>query len=149
MSYSTMDRIGWQWSALYPNNKFEIFNIYSELLDLYVKVLLDSAKHYSKGNGLCFGLLPLMCKVSKCQLGSLMSQSFAERMNLRGKLIVTENIVCLKHNTLEKLVVLKMNKTFIKHCRQKKALQIIKMCEQNRVWYNYNICDVLKISSMV
>ena len=74
-----------------------------------------------------------MCKVSKCQLGSLMSQSFAERMNSRGKLIVTENRVCLKHNTLEKLAGLKMNKTFIKHCRQKKALQIIKMGEQNGV----------------
>ena len=61
----------------------------------------------------------------------ILTQSFAERMNSRGKLIVTENRTCLKHSTLEKLVVLKMNKMSIKHCRQKKALQIIKMGEQN------------------
>ena len=60
-----------------------------------------------------------------------MPQSFEERMNSRGKLVVTENRAYLKHNTLEKLVVLKMNKIFIKHCRQKKALQIIKMGEHN------------------
>ena len=119
------------WSILYPNNKFETFNLYTELMDLNMKVLLDFATKYSESNDLCFGLLPLMCKVSKCQLGALMSQSFAERMNSRGKLIVTENRTCLKHSTLEKLVVLKMNKMFIKHCRQKKALQIIKMGEQN------------------
>ena len=98
-----------------------------------MKVLLDSAKKYSESNDLCFGLLPLMCKVSKFQLGSLMSQSFAERMNSRGKLIVTENRACLKYNSLKKIVVLKMNKIFIKHCRQKKELQIIKMGEQNGV----------------
>ena len=119
------------WSILYPNNKFETFNLYTELMDLDMKVLLDFATKYSESNDLCFGLLPLMCKVSKCQLGALMSQSFAERMNSRGKLIVTENRTCLKHSTLEKLVVLKMNKMFIKHCCQKKALQRIKMGEQN------------------
>ena len=120
-------------STLYPNDKFETFDIYAEVMDLDIKVLLDSAKKYSESNDLCFGFLPLMCKVSKCQLGSLMSQSFAEIMNSRGKLIVTENRVCLKHNTLEMLVVLKMNKTFIKHCCQKKALQIIKMGKHNGV----------------
>lgn len=121
------------WSTLYPNNKFESFNIYTELMDLDMKVLLDFASNYSESNDLCFGLLPLMCKASKCQLGALISQSFAERMNSRGNLIVTENRTRLKHTTLEKLVVLKMNTPFIKHCRQKKALQIIKLGEQKGV----------------
>ena len=75
------------WGALYPNNKFETFDIYTELMDLDMK---DSAKKYSEGNDLCFGLLPLMCKVSKCQLVSLMSQLFAKTMNSRSKLIVIE-----------------------------------------------------------
>ena len=82
-----------------------------------MKVLLDFASKYSEINDLFFGLLPLLCKASKCQLGALMSQSFAERMNSRGNLIVTENRTRLKHNTLKKLVILEMNTVIVKHCR--------------------------------
>ena len=48
--------------TFYPNNKFETFNIYIELMDLDVKVLLDSVKN-GESNELCFGLLSLMCKL--------------------------------------------------------------------------------------
>ena len=33
------------WGVLYPNNKFETFDIYTELTDLDMKVLLNSAKN--------------------------------------------------------------------------------------------------------
>lgn len=57
-----------------------------------------------------------MAKCSCFQLGSLASQSYAERMNSAGKNIVNDNRAKLDHDTIDKLVVLCMNKKFMDFC---------------------------------
>ena len=75
-----------------------------------------------------------MCKVSKYQLGALISQSFVERVNLKVNLIVTKNIKCLKYTTLEKLVVLKMKQLFMEKCCLKRPANIIHLAEQQAMY---------------
>ena len=50
---------------------------------------------------------------SKCQLGALNSQSFAERINSVANLIVTVTRGDLDPVLVNKLVMLRMNKTFM------------------------------------
>jgi hypothetical protein len=74
-----------------------------------------------------FGYLPLMCKNSKCQLGALSAQSFAERMNSVGNQIVTKDRTLLKDDQLEKLVVLRMNHDFLVATAKEKSKSIWNM----------------------
>ena len=69
----------------------------------------------NKENDNQFECLPLvMCKDCPCQIGALTSQSFVERLNSRGNLIVTtKNRTRLDSDFLEKLIVLNMNKSFM------------------------------------
>ena len=59
-----------------------------------------------------------MASVSKFQLGALLSQSFAERMNSAGKNIFRDNRGKLDHEMIDKLVVLRMNRNFMEFCRK-------------------------------
>jgi len=62
----------------------------NDLKDLDMKVLLNAALKLNESDK-CFGYLLTMCNASKFQLGALVSQSFAERMNSAGNNIVTGN----------------------------------------------------------
>jgi hypothetical protein len=62
-----------------------------------------------------------MCKNSRCQLGALSSQSFAERMNSAANLHVTKHRTQLGHDLIDKLVVLRMNKSFMIMTRKRQA----------------------------
>ena len=57
--------------------------------------------------------------LSPCQLGALNAQSFVERMNSCAKLIVGEKRTNLRHELIDKLVILRMNLKFMIYCRGK------------------------------
>ena len=61
----------------------------------------------------------MMCRLSPCQLVALNAQSFVERMNSCAKLIVGEKRTGLKHELIDKLVILRMNLKFMIYCRGK------------------------------
>ena len=62
-----------------------------------------------------------MCRLSTCQLGALNAQTFAEKMNLCAKLIVSDKWTNLNHGLIDKLVVLRMNLKFMIYCRGKNS----------------------------
>ena len=66
--------------------------------------------------------LPMICRLSPCQLEALNAQSFVERMNLCAKLIVGEKRTRLNHELIDKLVTLCMNLKFMIYCRGEHAL---------------------------
>lgn len=106
------------WKRLYPNQKFDTFDVMDELKDLDMKILMRDALLVRKSDNDCFGLLPHMASVSKFQLGPLLSQSFAEQLNSAGKNIVRDNRGKLDHEMIDKLVVLRMNRNFMEFCRK-------------------------------
>ena len=78
-------------------------------------------ERHNKDNNNIFGYLPMMCRLSPCQLGALNAQSFVERMNSCAKLIVGEKRTRLNHELIDKLVILRMNLKFMIYCRGKHA----------------------------
>ena len=87
------------------------------MLNLDMRVLMKEAEQVSALHNNKFKLLPLMANASKFQLGSLISQSFAERMNSAGKNIVSDYQTQLDSNTISKLTCLCMNKGFMEFSR--------------------------------
>ena len=73
-----------------------------------------------------FGYLPMMCKNSKCQLGVLSSQSFVERMNSEANNVITIDRTHLDDSMLEKCVVLRMNKDFMRLMARKSHMNFVK-----------------------
>ena len=51
---------------------------------------MTSTKHVRKN---CYGYLPLMIGVSKCQLGAVSSESYSERINSAANQVVTKYVV--------------------------------------------------------
>ena len=76
-------------------------------------------ERHNKENNNVFGYLHMMCRLSPCQLGALNAQSFVERVNLCAKLIVSDKRTSLKHELIDKLVILRMNLKFMIYCRGK------------------------------
>ena len=69
------------WKKLFPKVEFsQDLDVMTELKDLDMKILLTEATRVNQEDN-CFGYLLVMCKASQFQLGALVSQSFAERMN--------------------------------------------------------------------
>mmetsp|Transcript_17869 Transcript_17869/g.26596 ORF Transcript_17869/g.26596 Transcript_17869/m.26596 type:complete len:107 (+) Transcript_17869:475-795(+) len=81
-------------------------------------ILMKRIEQYNSDNNAIFGYLPMMCRLSPCQLGALNAQSFVERMNSAAKLIVGEKRTSLNHELIDKLVVLRLNRDFMVYCRQ-------------------------------
>ena len=100
------------WKALYKHLPEEP-DTFDDLMTLDVKPLMDNLEKVNAENNNCFGYLPLMASCSKCQLGALNSQSFAERINSVANLIVTVTRGDLDPVLVNKLVMLRMNKTFM------------------------------------
>ena len=59
-------------------------------------------------------------KCSKCQLGALNEQSFANRINSGANLIVTKDKISSDSSVIEKVVGLRMNKYFMKFAQNNK-----------------------------
>jgi len=94
---------------------------FQELIHIDMNVLMNTIERYNKENNNTFGYLPMMCHLSPCQLGALNAQSFVERMNSCAKLIVGEKRTNLKHELIDKLVILRMNHKFMIYCRGKRG----------------------------
>ena len=86
-------------------------------------------KHSTERKKGKYDLLIDMCRNSRCQLGALASQSFAERMNSVGNLLVTDKRNKLGKDLLNKLVVLHMNRDFIHENRRDKAGVVIEFAD--------------------
>ena len=76
-------------------------------------------ERHNKENNNVFGYLHMMCRLSPCQLGALNAQSFVERVNSCAKLIVSDKRTSLKHELIDKLVILRMNLKFMIYCQGK------------------------------
>ena len=70
-------------------------------------------------HGTCYLVSTRIMSLSPCQLGALNAQSFVERMNSCAKLIVGEKRTNLRHELIDKLVILRMNLKFMIYCRGK------------------------------
>ena len=122
------------WKELYPDNSFTMKtnavtgeercepDPFRELIHIDMSVLMKRIERHNKDNNNIFGYLPMMCRLSPCQLGALNAQSFVERMNLCAKLIVGEKRTRLNHELIDKLVTLCMNLKFMIYCRGEHAL---------------------------
>ena len=65
-----------------------------------------------------YGFLPLMASCCKGQIGALNAESYAERVNSVGKLIMTNDSTLLGDELLNKLATLRMNRTFMEFMRE-------------------------------
>ena len=66
-----------------------------------------------------FGLIPSMALSSFGQLGALNAESFAERVLSTANDVLTEGKSILGHEEVEMLVLLRINKKFMKSMREK------------------------------
>ena len=80
-------------------------------------VLMQHIERYNSDNKNELGYIPLMARLSPCQLGALSAQSFVERMNSCAKLLILPTLSRMKHDLSNKLVILKMNREFMEYCR--------------------------------
>ncbi|KAL1521722.1 hypothetical protein AB1Y20_021377 [Prymnesium parvum] len=67
---------------------------------------------------LAYGWLPLMALCSRGQLGTLLAESFCERVLSQGNLVMTDGNTLLSHEELEMVVTLRMNREFMHYMRQ-------------------------------
>lgn len=99
----------------------EKVDVVDHLLPLNIGKLYIKAHQSNK-----YGYLPLMASSSKGQLGALMAESYCKRVISVGNMISTDRNVVLNDDELEMLVILKMNKDFIKFMRNNYAHEIKK-----------------------
>jgi hypothetical protein len=64
-----------------------------------------------------FGLLPVMVGHSKGQIGALLAESFCERVVSACNTVMTDGNTLLGDEELEMLVILRMNRDFMKFMR--------------------------------
>jgi hypothetical protein len=124
------------WKKLFPEKQFSHCegtdgnmicdpDPFTELMQVDMGILMRSVEQYNSDNRNVFGFLPLMARLSPCQLGALNAQSFVERMNSCGKLLVDDKRSKMKHSMIDKLVVLRMNRSFMEYCREKGKMKKI------------------------
>ena len=109
------------WKGLYPDAELpetnnEVLPL-DDLLHLDVGVLYRKIEEEDKDRKL-YGFLPLMASCCKGQIGALNAESYAERVNSVGKLIMTNDSTLLGDELLNKLVTLRMNRTFMEFMRE-------------------------------
>ena len=68
---------------------------------------------------LLYGYLPLL---SETLLGSMLASSYVERVNSQAKLVMTTGRTLLAADELENVVMLRMNRDFMLHMKEKYAL---------------------------
>ena len=67
---------------------------------------------------LAYGWLPSMALCSRGQVGSLLAESFCERILSQANLVLTKGNTLLSSEELEMIVVLRMNREFMKYMRK-------------------------------
>ena len=68
---------------------------------------------------LLYGYLPLL---SETLLGSMLASSYVERVNSQAKLVMTTGRTLLAADELENVVMLRMNREFMLHMKEKYEL---------------------------
>ena len=71
-----------------------------------------------------YGYIPLMMGCSIGQLGALPAESFAERINSCGKVLLDDKKTSMKDDKLDKLITLRMNRKFMMFMREQKNKNI-------------------------
>ena len=66
-----------------------------------------------------YGLIPRMASGSKGWISFLPAASFCERVNSVAKAVMTDAHLLMKHDALEMMVVLRMNREFMEFMRKK------------------------------
>jgi len=108
-----------KWRLLYPELQKEIkLDMVEDLMPLSLKAVMDDINKFHNLNEKCFGYLPVMVGCSKCQLGALTAQSFAERINSAAKEINTKDRLKMDPVLIDKLVTIRMNKCFMEFVRE-------------------------------
>ena len=78
------------WRSEYPDEEFpDSPYLVDDLMKLDVDVIYKKMKKYKKGRK-NLGLIPLMASCSIGQIGALNTESYAEQINLLGKIVVTD-----------------------------------------------------------
>ena len=109
-----------------PGKKLNPLN---HLIHADVAKMMKEVERENANRGGIFSLFIQMCKNSRCQLGALASQSFAERMNSVANLLVTDSRTHLGNDLVNKLVVLHINRDFIRTCRENKAATVVQFAK--------------------
>ena len=104
-------------------------NPLDHLIHADVAKMMKEVERENANRGGIFSLFIQMCKNSRCQLGALASQSFAERMNSVANLLVTDSRTHLGNDLVNKLVVLHINRDFIRTCRENKAATVVQFAK--------------------
>ena len=65
-----------------------------------------------------FGFLPVMARSSRCNIGSLMTESFCERVISAWNIVMTDVNTLLNGEELDMMMTLRMNREFIKWARK-------------------------------
>jgi len=81
--------------------------------------MMDQLERDNAGNK--YGYIPLMMGCSIGQLGALSAESWAERVNSVGKLVVDVRKTRLQADKIDKLVTLRMNTAFMQFMRLRKS----------------------------
>jgi hypothetical protein len=112
------------WKTLYPDQvETDTPDLVKDLMKLDMGVVYKQIIQEDKDRK-CFGFLPLMASCSKGQIGALNAESYAERMNSMGKLVLTDGNSLLKDSEIEMLVTLRMNREFMEFMREHYGDQI-------------------------
>ena len=102
-----------EWKKLFPEElgQKEIIAA-TDLINVDLKVIMNDigAKHP-------YGLIPLMMKCGRGQLGALNAESYTERIKSACKVVMDEGNTKLSYELLDKLVTLRMNRRFVESRR--------------------------------
>ena len=71
-----------------------------------------------------FGFFPLLASFSKGQIGALNADSYLERVNSVGKIIMKNDSTLIGDELLDKLVTFHMNASFMKHMQMHHAKHV-------------------------
>ena len=109
-----------KWNKMYPDAgwddaDFEFpWDLWSVDMSLVLNHLAELEKKKPK-----FGHLLKMVITSRGSIGALLAQSFCERINSAGNIVMTQGNTLLGDEELNMLVVLRMNRFFMKFMRKK------------------------------
>ena len=105
------------WKTLFPEKKFPTNpdatgmkicepDPFKDLINIDTTHLTCHIEQYNRDNSNMFGYLPMLCRLSPCQLGALNSQIFVEQMNSCAKLVLDKKRTRLCYDLSDKLAVL-------------------------------------------
>jgi len=123
------------WQLLYPKElgEKERLVIIDDLMELDLKPMMDQLEQDNLGNK--FGCVPLMMGCSIGQLGALPAESWAERVNSVGKLVIDVRKTRLRADMIDKLITLRMNTAFMEfmrlHYSKREKQVVVGLAESN------------------